>query len=540
MHHKITKFKMFKVRSFSSYISLLLLFIIPIILLVSSINVIEKRGKNWYGGGYDPSYAYLYNSLNIARFRLPGHADHPGTTMQITGAIILQAAWMVNPYGGENLTEAVISEPEHYLRILNISSAIIAAACVLFVGWLTLSVTSNIWLALIMQITPFISGLILYQAFLRISQENMLFVSSMVLSAFTLYWYYKHQEKKPGYFATGFGIIAGFGLVSKITFLPLLAIPLLLINTRVHLIKFIKVTVISFVAFTIPIIMLYPHMAWWFLNLFLHSGIYGTGEKTIFDASAYLVSLKGLLTGEPVYFALYLITFISLLALLLLRIIKKTYINKPLTLILLGTFIVQTAGYIITAKHPKLYYLLPYICTSGLVIVLLIDLITKSLKPRLRFVISGTIAIPLVVLAIDYGFTSRDKYYYTHSLNKYDQAWETAITEAKGGAIIALNPGPSPIAASYFANAYSRSRYTALLQETYPDYYIYDTYKGELVDWSGQPFSIDDLMIKYNDNVVLIGHNIDPVIENLTTNNTFEFNKVWTEQAVVAVAGRKE
>jgi hypothetical protein len=546
---------MFKAKSPASYLSLLLLCIIPIILLVSSLNIIEKRDKNWYGGGYDPSYAYLYNSLNIARFRLPGHFDHPGTPMQMTGAVILQTAWMINPYGGENLTEAVIREPEHYLKILNTSSAVIGALGILAAGWLVLLMSNNVWYGFIMQVTPFVSGIILYKSLLRISQENVLLIAAIAIAVYTLYWYFKHKLKEPDYFAKGFGIIAGFGMASKIIFFPLIAIPLLLLESKNHKLKFLKVAAISFVAFTIPIILLYPNMAWWFLRLFIYSGIYGSGDITILDASSYLVSLKELITGEPVYFAVYILTFISLVVLLIkmvrdgrqavsMGIVQKInrdiYLNRPALLIILAVFLAQTAGYIITAKHPKPDYLLPYICMSGLVVIILLDLLTNRLKPILKQLITGAIVIPLVVLSVVYGLQSREQYYSTDKNIKYEQAWQTALNEAAGGAVIAVNPGPTPVAAAFFANAYSRDRYAELLTDIYPDYYIYDTYSQSLVNWSKQTISLHDLMIKYNNKVVIIGDAVDPVVESLTTGNNIEFNKVYTEEAVVAVAGIKE
>jgi len=134
------------------------LLIIPAVILITSVQSIRVVNKNWYSGGYDPSYAYLYNSLNMARFKVAGHVDHPGTTAQVFGGAVLQAAWMVHPYGGDYLIEAVVNEPEHYLRILNIATAIAGAIFLLGAGFFVMKMSQNVWYALILQTIPFISG----------------------------------------------------------------------------------------------------------------------------------------------------------------------------------------------------------------------------------------------------------------------------------------------------------------------------------------------------------------------------------------------
>jgi len=253
-----------------------ILLIIPIILFYTSFKVIKVRDKDWYSSGYDPSYAYLYNSLNMADLKLVGHVDHPGTTMQVIGGVILRSVWLVHPYGGNTLKEAVISQPEYYLRILNISVAILGALFILLIGLVVHRFTNNFWFSLIIQSAPFISGAVLFNGFTRISQESVLMIASISMSVMALHWYF-NNNKQTNFYSWGFAIISGFGLASKIIFAPLMLIPLLVIEHKKYKIRYVLLSVGFFILFTLPIIPLYPHMANWFLNLFIHSGIYGAG-----------------------------------------------------------------------------------------------------------------------------------------------------------------------------------------------------------------------------------------------------------------------
>ncbi len=175
----------------------ILLLIIPVLLSVTSVQTINNRGKVWYNGDYDPAYAYLYNSLNISKGLAPGHYDHPGTNMQILGAIVLKASWILDHHGSENLTESVLKDPEHYLRVMNFFVAFFAAGIILILGIIVLKFSDNIWYALLFQATPFISGLILYTGLTRLSQESMLMISSLTLAAFTVSWYFNREKYQP-------------------------------------------------------------------------------------------------------------------------------------------------------------------------------------------------------------------------------------------------------------------------------------------------------------------------------------------------------
>lgn len=533
---------------------------IPSFLIFSSLNRIEQREDIWYGGGYDPSYAYLYNSLNMATFRLSGHIDHPGTPMQVIGGVVLRIAYTINPFGGDSITDAVISQPEFYLNILNKSVAWMSVITLIVLGLFIFRFTKNIWYAILIQTTPLFSEILLYNGFLRISQEVVLMIGSITFGAFCLFWLFRQGQKPPKFFSDGFGIITGFGLASKIIFLPLMLIPMIISGGKKNRIRYLKASILSFIFFTIPIIPAYHSMVWWIVRLFSHSGIYGSGDTTIINTTTYFADLKSMIIGEPLLLITFLLTFIFLMVLLIGKITVKYKVralshvdsNKSF-LLLLAIFITQAIGFIVTAKHPKTSYLMPYLCLSSVSIIVMLHVFSRLFKKELvRHSITAIIVV--TISAISFIRTKPPlKTMFTNNNNQvFETAWQVAREFDNSSfndsrhAVIGINPGPSPIAAHFFANAYSRMRYADQLTTYYPHYYIFDTYSERLVNWYNKPVTWTYLTIKYGSNISIIGdYGMSDYISKSIKSETkstakniaspLELEELWSHQHLVAV-----
>ena len=98
--------------------TVLFLLVIPGIVFSLSLVFADIKGPYYLAQNSDPEYAYLFNSLNIAKFEAPTHTDHPGTSLQLLGAVVIRASYFFS--GKTSLVEDVLSRPEHYLRIMNI------------------------------------------------------------------------------------------------------------------------------------------------------------------------------------------------------------------------------------------------------------------------------------------------------------------------------------------------------------------------------------------------------------------------------------
>jgi len=493
------------VKHLRQFLMIATLFVIPVILLLTSITTIRERDKAWYGGGYDPEYAYLFNALNLARFRLAGHVDHPGTTMQVTGGLVLQGAWMADRRG-ESLTTAVLSEPEHYIRILNVATAIIGSLALLLMAIFVFRKTGNIWYALLLQLTPFISGFILFNGYTRITQELMQMLAAFAVAAVSIVWYFRKNTTGSGKFIMLFGIICGFGMASKILFAPLLIIPLVLFNPVKEKIRFLVTGGVSFIVFTLPVIRLYPNMIYWIYRLFFHTGQYGTGAKGIIDTSRYFGELVNLFVVSPVLAVIFGLTILVLLIFVGFRIVQKHWPDASAARLLLAVSLAQAAGYLLVAKQPKEVYLLPYESIAAINAVLILHLAVSLFSSKtLGNIIAGAVTLSCILLIIPYGI-ARKKAIYTSERNPvWENAWQAATTASGKHAVICANPGSSPATGLYFGNAYSIKRYVPDLQKIYPDYYILDGFTGMISHWGSNRVSIDSLFNAYKGKMIYIG-----------------------------------
>ncbi|PKO99878.1 MAG: hypothetical protein CVU14_07780 [Bacteroidetes bacterium HGW-Bacteroidetes-9] len=480
------------------------LFVIPVILFFTSLDTIRERDKAWYGGGYDPEYAYLFNSLNMAGLRLAGHVDHPGTTMQVAGGVVLRVAWLIDPRG-DDLTKAVLSDPEHYIRILNITVAVIGSLVLLLLGWFVTSSTGIVWYGLLLQLTPFISGYVLFNGFTRVTQEVMQMSAAFAMSALVLHWYFKRNEGSKLNYTIWFAAISGFGLASKIIFFPLLVIPLLLIDGWKQKFRFIVFSVLAFIIFTLPVIRMYPSMFKWIYKLFMHSGQYGSGSAEVIDSSKYFGDLVNLIAVNPYFSGLVLLSIAVLLIFPIIRLFKKSCPNPAATRVLAAVVVAQFVGYLLVAKQPKAAYLLSYECVSAVNAVIIFHLAVSLISfKQLRLWVLGLLTIPLAFATITNGLALKNGLYGTDSNRDYIELWGATTGSNQTYGIVFTNPGASPIAGLFFGNAYSLNRYVSDLQAIYPDYYILDAYTSKIIHWGGDPVSTEELFEKYKGNMLIM------------------------------------
>jgi hypothetical protein len=185
------------------------------------------RGPYWLGTNYDPSYAYLLNSVRLAQLQTPQHVDHPGTTVHALGALVLP---VVHRSLGitEELEDDVLRYPEFYLRILTGCFLCLYTALLYLCGSLALDVLGSVPLAWLVQATPFLS----LNGFLELSDvkpEPLLLSVAAAVTA-VLLWSLSVPTPAPRRVALVLGVITGIGIATKVTALSLCAIPLVLLS----------------------------------------------------------------------------------------------------------------------------------------------------------------------------------------------------------------------------------------------------------------------------------------------------------------------
>jgi hypothetical protein len=198
--------------------------LLPSLFLLTAFWIYICKGPFWFSYNADPSYYYLMNSLNIAMIKPPFDISHPGTTVQILGAVVLKLQHMA--LSANDLETIVLGNPEYYLSAINIVITILNALLLFTVGSIVCYLTKNIWTAMLIQCTPFYSMTILTHGMNKVGPEPLLLFASLMLVAIV---FIATMNQKNNYFPLSLAIICGFGIATKLTFIPMAIIPFIIL-----------------------------------------------------------------------------------------------------------------------------------------------------------------------------------------------------------------------------------------------------------------------------------------------------------------------
>lgn len=209
----------------------LLVIVVPLIVLVLGLMMKKAAGPYWLGPNSDPSYQYLINSLHVLEGKTPSHFEHPGTTLQILGAIVFKSFHLFDD--NSTIVNAVLTKPELYLDAIFLSMFIPFVLILIVIGSYSYSKSKSVMFACLIQSTAlvfckFYTIHIVLPPIVNISPEMLIIVASFLCVLIILRLYFK-EDKKYLWEAIAFGVVCAVGFISKTTFIPLLLLPVLLL-----------------------------------------------------------------------------------------------------------------------------------------------------------------------------------------------------------------------------------------------------------------------------------------------------------------------
>ncbi len=338
----------------------------------------------------DPSYVYLINSLNVSLRYDVGHFDHPGTTVQVIGAVTIRIYhWLSNR--NADLIMDVLSRPEDYLSLMHTILILISSTTLFLLGLLTYKLSRNILLSLFIQLSPFVSIEVFY-GYKIVSSDNFLITVSMGFLGILIYYLFKVKTdvKSPLIFVLIFAIISALGLATKLIFFPLIIIPLILITGYKNKIIFLFFVSVSFLIFVLPAISNYKQFFDWVWNLLIHTGSYGQGNSSVVDTERFSRALK-LIFQKDIVFAVSYILSIATFVFTFFKSKNDAHLTgnqKKEKKILFSIIIATTIQIIFVAKHYGQHYMIPSFMLSMLSLSLcgmLLSSYFKRLKLRPAF-----------------------------------------------------------------------------------------------------------------------------------------------------------
>ena len=258
---------------------------LPAVFVAVSLALRQAGGAFWEWHIVDPSYFYLFDSVHIARFTSPGQSFHPGTPVQILGALALRLAYPLS--SGAELAARVFDDPEAHLRLLSNVLLGLNAVALLIAGAAVRAHQGSLALALFMQAGPFLSMVILKNAY-HVRPESLLIATALALSVLVLAagrtWSRDGDARR---LAIAFGAVAGFGVATKLTAAPVFLLPLFLLGGARGIAVYALAAAAAFAVFTAPALPNFGRVLDFTIAVLSRSGAYGGGSEFVIDTAAY-------------------------------------------------------------------------------------------------------------------------------------------------------------------------------------------------------------------------------------------------------------
>ncbi len=501
----------------SSFVWLL---IVPAIVMTFNFFFVKNQEKffmNWT----DPSYAYLFNGMNLANGTMEvGHVDHPGTTIQMAAAVFIKAIHVVSGKNPDLVTD-VLSDPEKYLHALSFIFVLACSIVLFYLGSVIKRVSNNLALAVFMQSGILVSFISL-TCMADIRTEPFLILGGFILVALLFSFIHEKEistRRMYGY-SIKFAAICGFLIVSKMTAIPLIILPIFLLRKWRSWILYSSGLVAFAALFMIPALSKMNFLISWIVRLFTHTGMYGSGEAKIVDVNAFKWDLWYMFRDDLPFTISCLLMLSTILFLTFAGKFKFRFWKENASLrLLMGIFLVTVVCILIVAKHFKYHYLIPADSLMMLGAYLSLRLTFPSTSKGFHLLRNKTIQIVGVVLIIGLcSFIDIDRYdFYENFKNPKS---ETASVMAKYKNVPRLYMTYEYYFAEvppalYFGTCYAgttRFEYYAKLKKLYPKSYFYSIVDNEFHQW-GSTFELSDLVNKNKQTLVSFYVNDTTIVE---------------------------
>lgn len=470
------------------------------ILFLLSVSLKEKQGPYFTNSKYDPNYVYLISSLNLSQFEGVEHIDHPGTPVQVIGAIVIRIQYY---FAGQDadISRDVLMNPELYLDKINIALTLLNCIGLFILGIVSYKVYQNIITSILLQLMPFTS-LTIISLLTYVRPDNFLFFVICIFIAAVIKFANEIEMKSETEerYLIILGIITGLGIASKLTFLPMIFIPLMLFRGVKLKLLFMLSVFISFIVFVLPAISLdnIEYFSQWINNLFLYNKKYGKGEPTIIDPYNALSKVKTIFKREEFFKIAYISIFISLL-ICMIPVFKNVfnrikslfsgnklktnklpdnYFNEKLLGLTSGIFLAMTTQIIITAKHFAEHYISPSCTISVFALFVSVSVISGIAGNKYKNMIQNSICIILIIVISIYVYRNVRSYKnwiikITEETNKMLNYVEM---ETNNSVKISAIHFPSKEFGLFLGTLYAGSqenKYREILNSEYPDAIFY-------------------------------------------------------------------
>jgi hypothetical protein len=491
-------------------LSLLLFAIIPAVFLTGALQLTKVSGPQWLGTNFENSYTYLFNSLRIVKGEPPFHIDHPGTTTQVFGAAVLRAC--AHGSKGEIVRE-VLRDPEKFLSRMHGSLLIVCVLAIWIFPWLTALTIGNYATGLLLQF-PILFFNTVWHYSIWFGSDLALIAFSIAAVSLCLVLLNEREggsQKLPTLVLAG--VMCGLGIVTKLTFFPLILITLLCCQSLRGFLVFGTSFLGAAAIAILPIYSELPRVFQWIFRLSIYSGRYGSAGIG-FATAQYLTDVTAVLSAEP---SIWLIPTLATGAIvcLILRPGWKSRSSSgpgPISNACI-VFLVQTVSFAILSREGGFHffhYFIPLFLSTGLNLVFLWQLVHCRRYVRRPRAVASTLLLCLLLFgASNLIFRLPALYSSLRSMRLSELAiYSQAKKKTENAVRVDYYRSISPEFAMWFASDYSGRAFADILERQFPKALFYQVFVGnfETFESSIRPEDV----FKEHDHLLFFGNRARP------------------------------
>jgi hypothetical protein len=500
----------------------LLFLVIPVVFLIAVSVLTKAKGPQWLPFTFENPYKYLFNSLLLVKGQAPFSIDHPGTTTEVLGAIVLRASSLAS---NQDLIVTVLLHPEHYIQVLHWSLLIFTVLVLWLAPWLTAEVLSDRVIGILIQAPSLFFSVLFFYGILFGPDLMLVPFSIAAICCCTLLVIPSRSvdlafvlgigDQSAGSAASGSirvpliaavtGLVCALGIVTKLTFFPLILISLLCCRTRKNLLAFIISFVVGVAIALLPIYSQLPRLVTWMFNLGIHSGRYDTGDVGLPPTGVYLSSLLGLIHSEPLVVIIPVAATTVTMALSLIS-RRPSQTNRIGWRTALALLVVQAFSLVAVAKEQGLQYLIPLGLTTGLSLVFLFQACTTLNQAPLKKAVARIALVGLIALGLKSFLEETPETYADLHQQKLDQLrlYQHAREISTNDVRVDYFFSDSPVFPLFYGNNWAGGAFGSLLLSLYPDKLFLNVYNGQFETFT-EWISPDTILNKY-DHLYFLGN----------------------------------
>ncbi len=372
-----------------------LLFVIPALLLLTG-HAYRNATGTYFLATVDPEFAYLINGVVMGDLH-PDiyYVDHPGTPLICMIAIVSRMVHLFRP--GTGFVADVMANPEIYIRASVLTANMLTALALLILGWFLWRRTRKILPALVFQCLAFVHTLSL-EPLSRLIPESLMTVVVCCWLILLTDLIISRSERWKGA-AVWMGILYGFSVALKLTLLPYLFIPMLVLPRWRYRLLSAGIALVSFLIFAFPVLWRRIHFVNWVRDILIHTGKYGQGDQGFAKMGEFREHLQQLIGNNHVLLAatILLALAVGFQTVRILRGHTRAGISYRLGIAMIIIVILQ---FVMAAKQFSYHYMLPAILLTLPSILLAFSLIFREV-PAFRWLVVAGPAAACVWIAWD-------------------------------------------------------------------------------------------------------------------------------------------